>query len=405
MNAQVSAVLASIVEMLEATATAERLPDDPKRYFTMPAGAEMVPVSALKTIRARPDGIAHAAGYMAAAYNGTGKKRSPISLRANGDGTYTVMDGNSTVNVAQKNGWKNIVALVSESAVSERIRHMEDLIEKATGPEWKPGTLFKKGMSLPPGWRLAWGTPYPIKGGVVATDVGAAKAINSTRSLYGAVREIEKASKAGVLPKDITPEQHIEIAEKFLDRHASRLQGLQDDLKALAPFGKVKARVKTLDSALGKLVRKPKYKTADRLQDGTGARIICDTVDDVRKAVENIRAKFKVIPPEDNYIEKPLGGENGMGYRSYHMIIEDKDGLQKEVQVRTKNENTHADWSHDAYKPRTPEQAAIRQKYSDVIDKYSRDMSDYYYAKESGKKANPVPCPVPLKDTFGCLPL
>ena len=127
MNAQVAEVLASIVEMLEVTST-ERLPDEPQRYFTMPAGAEMIPLSAVKTIRARPDGIAHAAGYMAAAYNGTGKKRSPISLRADGDGTYTVMDGNSTVSVARQNGWKNIVALVSEEQESARIQQMLSLI-------------------------------------------------------------------------------------------------------------------------------------------------------------------------------------------------------------------------------------------------------------------------------------
>ena len=408
MNAKTSDTLARIADLMESEASQERLPEDLKRYFTMPSGWKMVPLAALETTRHRMDGIERAAKLMAKAYKGEAAKREPVSLKANDDGTYVVLDGNSTVAVARQQGWKHIIGKVVEDReeASALTTTLHSLLEKMGGPEWKPGTLFKKGMSLPKGWRLAWGVPYAIKGGPVAQDASAKKAIAATRSMNAAAKGLEKATKEGLLPSDISVDQHVEIAEKFLEKHSSRLEGLQDDLKEIAPFAyKVKARVKTLDSALGKLVRKPKYKRADRLQDGTGARVICDTVQDVEKAVEAIRKKFKVIPPEDDYISKPLGGESGMGYRSHHLIIEDKDGLQKEVQVRTKNENTHADWSHDAYKPRSPEQAAARKKYADVIDKYARDASDYYFAKESGKNPDPVPCPVAIKDTFGCLPI
>lgn len=94
---------------------AERLPEDPWKYFIKTPKAVLVPVAKLQTIRARESGIAHAEQYMAMAHKGEGTPRKPITLKKNDDGTYTVCDGNSTTAVAKKHGWKQIPAeLVSE---------------------------------------------------------------------------------------------------------------------------------------------------------------------------------------------------------------------------------------------------------------------------------------------------
>ena len=86
------------------------LPYNLKKYFIITKKSKKVRVDSLRTIRARPEGIKNAKKYMRMAYEGTGKKRKPISLKDNHDGTYTVLDGNSTTAVAKQNGWAYIIA-------------------------------------------------------------------------------------------------------------------------------------------------------------------------------------------------------------------------------------------------------------------------------------------------------
>jgi hypothetical protein len=40
--------------------------------------------------------------------------RKPLSLKDNGDGTYTVLDGNSTYANARMSRWKNLLGMVVE---------------------------------------------------------------------------------------------------------------------------------------------------------------------------------------------------------------------------------------------------------------------------------------------------
>ena len=77
---------------------------DYRPYLHMTDDSIEVPLSAIKPIRAREDGIANAEKFMAASARGEGEGRGPISLRDDGDGTYTLLDGNSTYAVASKAG-------------------------------------------------------------------------------------------------------------------------------------------------------------------------------------------------------------------------------------------------------------------------------------------------------------
>lgn len=96
------------------TSSALKLPDDPWGYFNRVPGSVLVPVSKLKTIRARPGGIERAETHMAKAHDGTGPKRDPIKVRKLDDGDYEVVDGNSTSAIARKHGWKQIPVTFEE---------------------------------------------------------------------------------------------------------------------------------------------------------------------------------------------------------------------------------------------------------------------------------------------------
>ena len=91
------------------------LKDEPSRYFHIDDQTEMVPIAKLQTIRARPEGIKNAEPLMKKAYEGVGGKRKPVSLERQADGTYTVLDGNSTTAIARKHGWDKIPAHVTHA--------------------------------------------------------------------------------------------------------------------------------------------------------------------------------------------------------------------------------------------------------------------------------------------------
>lgn len=211
-----------------------------------------------------------------------------------------------------------------------------------------------------------------------------------------------KAAVAGGKFGNRTLGQHLKIAKDFQSKHDGNLTRFKGDLSAIAgPGASVKARTKTLESMIGKMLRKPKYQSADQLQDGTGARIVHQTIDQVKRTVDKIKAKYKVVA-EDDYISKPHPDDPT--YRSHHLVIEDEDGLQKEVQIRTGNQNKFADWSHNVYKPRTPAESRAVDKNKDVISEYAKGMSDYFFRKDSGEAVgSPPDCPGAVKASVGCI--
>ena len=289
---------------------------------------------------------------------------------------------------------------------------MEPLEEKAlpvgTTRKWADGNMYKK---LGPGnWQ-----PVPKGGGspsgpAAAPAKPAAAAAPAPAAAPATPAATERPDAAldprGAIAHSIksgelrgTVEEHARIAGEFLGKHSKSLNRFMGSLSELAPKdAKVKARVKDVESALGKLARKPKYGDATKLQDGTGARVICHSIDEVKSTVEKLKKKYKVVN-EDDYITKPQGD-----YRSHHLIVEDDDGLQKEIQVRTENQNTFADWSHNVYKPHTREQSDTLRSSGKEIGAYSKAMGDYLFDQDSGKRVgDKPPCPPPVKAYFGCL--
>jgi len=196
---------------------------------------------------------------------------------------------------------------------------------------------------------------------------------------------------------------HVREAKQKLKENNERLGSLMDELRDMAPAGGiVQGRAKEMESILGKLLRKPKlYKRPSDLNDITGTRIIADTVDGAQSAVDKVKKRFKIIDEKDN-----LKNAREDGYRSNHLIIEDDDGNRKEVQIRTKNQNTFADWSHNVYKPRNPEEKRVVEQNVDDINKFSKDISEFFFAQDTGKNPPPPPrpkCPGAISGTLGCI--
>jgi ppGpp synthetase/RelA/SpoT-type nucleotidyltranferase len=220
--------------------------------------------------------------------------------------------------------------------------------------------------------------------------------------MVGTLEGLQAALDKGKL--EGTVRKHVLVAKAFLAKHDANFQpSVERMTQAIHDAGvtdiSVTGRTKVLESTLGKLIRKPKYKSADNLQDGTGMRVVCKSVQDVRKAVQGVRDNFEVVE-EDNYIDTPQGD-----YRSHHLIVRDSDGLQKEIQIRTGNQNTWADWFHDVYKPMTPKQLEAAEQHGEVLGDYAGAMADYFWQVDQGKDPGaPPPCPQAVAETpFGCL--
>jgi len=104
----------------ETPPPAELVPEDPSKYFTHPPGSRMFNLTDLVATRARPEGIANAEKFLRRAYDGKFPRRAPISVYPNGDGTYSVADGNSTLTTARAHGWKRIPAVVVAPPAKEQ---------------------------------------------------------------------------------------------------------------------------------------------------------------------------------------------------------------------------------------------------------------------------------------------
>jgi ppGpp synthetase/RelA/SpoT-type nucleotidyltranferase len=78
--------------------------------------------------------------------------------------------------------------------------------------------------------------------------------------------------------------------------------------------------------------------------------------------------------------------------------------LQKEIQVRTANQNKHAEWCHDAYKPQTAEQRKVIQENEEDVRSYAIAMGKYMYALDKGEDPGEKPKPTKaVAAAFGTL--
>lgn len=92
----------------EITALARSLPEDHPSYFNITPDQSQAPVDRLVLSHYRPEGVANAVRYMAAARNGEIDRRAPINVCPTTDGDWQVLDGNSTATIALAAGWSTL---------------------------------------------------------------------------------------------------------------------------------------------------------------------------------------------------------------------------------------------------------------------------------------------------------
>ena len=104
-------------------------------YLELTDDAIEIPTQNIIPIRARKDGIARGRELMADAAKGGMSRRGPLSVRDNGDGTYTLLDGNSTYAIASEAGMPKLPArvLTDEEFAKEEAQKAASKILKADG--------------------------------------------------------------------------------------------------------------------------------------------------------------------------------------------------------------------------------------------------------------------------------
>ena len=158
--------------------------------------------------------------------------------------------------------------------------------------------------------------------------------------------------------------QRIENLRDINDLDGAEENSLVSECKTgCRPFGEIKSRIKSYESACEKINRRGYEMSAEgfaRLPDIAGIRIITPYQDDVyvvRDLLHSLddgmmsNGTFRIVAEED-YIEKPKKN----GYRSLHLNVETKIPVKKneepiwipvEVQIRTKAMDLWASIEHE----------------------------------------------------------
>lgn len=257
---------------------------------------------------------------------------------------------------------------------------------------------------LPIGTKRQWKSGWFIKtrkGWVRLPKSGGTKEAKKREDMPGSADALKKAIDEGKLKKGMSLADHVRKAKKVRDDHEQGIGKFMQDLQSIAPEADVQGRVKQLDSIIGKLVRKPKYGDAEGMQDTTGSRVLHDSIDGIQDTVRKIKERYNVID-EDDYISNP----KEEGYMSHHLIVQDDDGLSKEIQVRTHRQNELGEWAHNIYKPLNEDQEKALEKAGDQIRDYAKQAWKHIEKADRGKDPGKEPdCPEIVRKSFGCAPM
>jgi ppGpp synthetase/RelA/SpoT-type nucleotidyltranferase len=205
------------------------------------------------------------------------------------------------------------------------------------------------------------------------------------------------------LPHPPPFEKHIQIAEEAQALHKKTIGARIAKLQTIIPAGGiVQGRPKEIESIIKKVAKRgDEFPDASKLHDLTGTRMVVHSIEDVLESVRRVKENYKVTWEEDR-ITQPKAG-----YRSYHLVAEDTDGLSFEIQIRTPNQHTWAEWAHPIYKAAKPEERRFLKRHQQAMDDYSAKMSAYFYSQDNKKlRAIEKPeCPPAIAEgPFGCVP-
>lgn len=363
------------------------MPDKPDNYFNITEDAKMVPISAMRNTRARPEGIGNALLLMYGISQGEGlPKRKPISLIDNGDGTFDVDDGNSTFAIAKGANWNALPATIKPAGTVPDGHDAHDAADSGQDTQDRAG-----GEGLPPDTK----SPPVINTGASHQEMAqpwAGQRFKSKEQIYSAASQLmpsyQQVLDLGVgvsaaLGGKAVQVQSKEDFGKLLDRFSSDEKG---PVVILAP---IKGEKRAAEKAA-------KYGNDwAAVTDVTRATIAVDTMAEMPKAFAALRQHcekngWKIGFVHDR-INKPMAG----GYRDMMILIEHKEsGYRAEVQLNTKAMIVAKERDgHDAYE----ERRVLEEQYKDStpppevqqrIDALNKKMEQIY--GDAWNKVNPA---------------
>jgi len=130
-DAPPAAVAQADLEMQSALLEVQdKIQSDWQPYMAMEAGDTLVAMKDIVPVNVRAKGVVNSLGYMVQSANNEIPKRGSLLLRDNGDGTFSVRDGNSTYSIAKAAGWSEVPGKIIDDAqyASELSRKAADRI-------------------------------------------------------------------------------------------------------------------------------------------------------------------------------------------------------------------------------------------------------------------------------------
>lgn len=320
----------------------DALPDEPHRYFTMPSGTIMVPLDKLKPIRAHDEGLSNAPKYMQLALEGKIPKRKPLEITPDGEGGYTIADGNSTYATAKKYGWKALPGIPSEggregpngrdeqpkSSGGEDARPEDELCPEVDCEDFEGYRVPRNESKLREIFERGRQAIAKALGGI-GDDAPAAPFSNGARS----VDELIADSRA----TEATLRELIDGAAAAVKGESFYGEGGKNAVKTPESIGHKIRRI---------MSKNPRLTEADAVQkigDGVRGSLLVDTPEQVRAAITELRARAKKQGTKivvDNKFADPDQFHKG-GYAAIHCDVEfqTKGGrtLRGELQVHLRS--------------------------------------------------------------------
>ena len=143
----VSAPLVEAMQDRERRENAPRAPQGESPFFAEAEGAVEIPIRALRTVKDEPErSIRSAAFKMRRAAAGQIAKRAPVSVVNNGDGTYTVIDGNATTWAAARGGMETVRAIVVGKDRGARLANSQYLVKEERREDDEHGNIHATGF-------------------------------------------------------------------------------------------------------------------------------------------------------------------------------------------------------------------------------------------------------------------
>jgi hypothetical protein len=296
-------------------------------YFNVTSDTPRVPLNKLRPSKppeSQPQSVDNAEKFMDLAAKGEKDKRDPIKVRAESDGTYTVLDGNATYGAAVRKNWRDLPVEVTNADTAE------------VTPEARPEDDPRTGVV---GQALQQVLSDPALAGL--TKDAEAMPWSTEEEVYAQAPDVhEEFSRVldmgeGVSAK-IGAEVHSSASKEEFDAILEKMQANPDVPHIIIGGikGAKRAREK-VDTKYGGNWAK--------LHDVVRGTVVVPSLDRLQEAVDSVRADaeargWSVSAVENRMVSlpgQPDSGPTGSGYSDFNIKLRSPDGFQTELQFNS----------------------------------------------------------------------